>query len=109
VNATAAAFWFLFRHVLTLLRYTSHEIAECFCRQIANWALEGVHLFTLQASLANAAQCQIYPWGRTSEIFASAIDFVGTVSNIRRPSDINGVYAAAGGVSRSAPGRARSC
>jgi len=28
---------------------------------------------------------------------ASATDFVGTVSNIRRPSDVNGVYAAAGG------------
>ena len=27
---------------------------------------------------------------------ASAIDFVGTVSNIRRASDVNGVYAAAG-------------
>ena len=27
---------------------------------------------------------------------ASATDFVGTVSNIRRPSDVNGVYAAAG-------------
>jgi hypothetical protein len=28
---------------------------------------------------------------------ASATDFVGTVTNIRRPSDVNGVYAAAGG------------
>ena len=28
---------------------------------------------------------------------ASATDFVGTVSNIRRPSDVNGVYGAAGG------------
>jgi lipid-binding SYLF domain-containing protein len=27
---------------------------------------------------------------------ASATDFVGTVSNIRRPSDVNGVYGAAG-------------
>jgi lipid-binding SYLF domain-containing protein len=27
---------------------------------------------------------------------ASATDFIGTVSNIRRPSDVNGVYAAAG-------------
>jgi hypothetical protein len=27
---------------------------------------------------------------------ASATNFVGTVSNIRRPSDVNGVYAAAG-------------
>jgi lipid-binding SYLF domain-containing protein len=27
---------------------------------------------------------------------ASATDFVGTVSNIRAPSDVNGVYAAAG-------------
>jgi hypothetical protein len=26
----------------------------------------------------------------------SATDFVGTVSNIRRPSDVNGVYGAAG-------------
>ena len=28
---------------------------------------------------------------------ASATDFVGTVTNIRRPSDVNGVYGAAGG------------
>ena len=28
---------------------------------------------------------------------ASATDFVGTVSNIRRPSDVSGVYGAAGG------------
>src|SRR5215475_1287453 len=28
---------------------------------------------------------------------ASATDFVGTVSNIRTPSDVNGVYGAAGG------------
>ena len=27
---------------------------------------------------------------------AAATDFVGTVSNIRRPSDVNGVYGAAG-------------
>jgi lipid-binding SYLF domain-containing protein len=27
---------------------------------------------------------------------ASATDFVGTVTNIRRPSDVNGVYGAAG-------------
>jgi hypothetical protein len=27
---------------------------------------------------------------------ASSTDFVGTVSNIRRPSDVNGVYGAAG-------------
>jgi len=27
---------------------------------------------------------------------ASATDFVGTVSNIRKPSDVNGVYGAAG-------------
>ena len=27
---------------------------------------------------------------------ASATDFVGTVSNIRRPSDVNGIYGAAG-------------
>jgi lipid-binding SYLF domain-containing protein len=27
---------------------------------------------------------------------ASSTDFVGTVSNIRKPSDVNGVYAAAG-------------
>jgi hypothetical protein len=33
-------------------------------------------------------------WGFT--FGASATDFVGTVSNIRRPSDVNGVYAAAG-------------
>jgi len=29
---------------------------------------------------------------------ASATDFVGTVSNIRRPSDVNGVYGAVGAV-----------
>src|SRR5262249_56824425 len=33
-------------------------------------------------------------WGFT--FGASATDFVGTVSNIRRPSDVNGVYGAAG-------------
>ena len=34
---------------------------------------------------------------------ASATDFVGTVSNIRSPSDVNGVYGAAGaGVARMA-------
>jgi len=34
---------------------------------------------------------------------ASATDFVGTVSNIRKPSDVNGVYGAAGaGVSLGA-------
>jgi lipid-binding SYLF domain-containing protein len=35
---------------------------------------------------------------------ASATDFVGTVSNIRRPSDVNGVYAAAGGGIAVGPG-----
>jgi hypothetical protein len=37
----------------------------------------------------------------------SATDFIGTVSNIRRPSDVNGVYGAAGAgvaVSRGAGG-----
>ena len=33
-------------------------------------------------------------WGFT--FGASATDFVGTVSNIRSPSDVNGVYGAAG-------------
>jgi hypothetical protein len=35
---------------------------------------------------------------------ASATDFVGTVSNIRRPSDVNGVYGAAGGGIAVGPG-----
>jgi lipid-binding SYLF domain-containing protein len=35
---------------------------------------------------------------------ASATDFVGTVSNIRRPGDVNGVYAAAGGGIAVGPG-----
>lgn len=35
---------------------------------------------------------------------ASATDFFGTVSNIRRPSDVNGVYAAAGGGIAVGPG-----
>jgi len=35
---------------------------------------------------------------------ASATDFVGTVSNVRRPSDVNGVYAAAGGGIAVGPG-----
>ena len=35
---------------------------------------------------------------------ASATDFVGTVSDIRRPSDVNGVYAAAGGGIAVGPG-----
>jgi hypothetical protein len=39
----------------------------------------------------------------------SATDFVGTVSNIRRPSDVNGVYARPARASRSAPAQARSC
>ena len=39
---------------------------------------------------------------------ASATDFVGTVSNIRRPSDVNGVYAAAGGGIAVGPERAVS-
>ena len=34
----------------------------------------------------------------------SATDFVGTVSNIRRPSDVNGVYAAAGAGVAVGPG-----
>jgi lipid-binding SYLF domain-containing protein len=40
---------------------------------------------------------------------ASATDFVGQVSNIRQPTDVNGVYGAAGAGVRSAPGRAESC
>jgi len=35
---------------------------------------------------------------------ASATDFVGTVSNIRRPRDVNGVYAAAGAGVAIGPG-----
>ena len=35
---------------------------------------------------------------------ASATDFVGTVSNIWRPSDVNGVYGAAGGGIAIGPG-----
>ena len=35
---------------------------------------------------------------------ASATDFVGTVTNIRRPTDVNGVYAAAGGGIAVGPG-----
>ena len=35
---------------------------------------------------------------------ASATDFVGTVSNIRAPSDVNGVYAAAGAGAAVGPG-----
>lgn len=35
---------------------------------------------------------------------ASATDFVGTVSNIRRPTDVNGIYAAAGGGIAVGPG-----
>lgn len=35
---------------------------------------------------------------------ASATDFVGTVSNIRRPSDVNGVYGAAGAGVAVGPG-----
>jgi lipid-binding SYLF domain-containing protein len=35
---------------------------------------------------------------------ASATDFVGTVSNIRRPTDVNGVYVAAGGGIAIGPG-----
>ena len=34
----------------------------------------------------------------------SATDFVGTVSNIRRPSDVNGVYGAAGAGAAVGPG-----
>jgi hypothetical protein len=34
----------------------------------------------------------------------SATDFVGTVSNIRRPSDVNGVYGAAGAGIAVGPG-----
>ena len=34
----------------------------------------------------------------------SATDFVGTVSNIRRPSDLNGVYGAAGAGVAVGPG-----
>ena len=34
----------------------------------------------------------------------SATDFVGTVSNIRRPSDVNGVYGAAGAGVAVGPG-----
>ena len=35
---------------------------------------------------------------------ASATDFFGTVSNIRRPSDVNGVYGAAGAGAAAGPG-----
>ena len=35
---------------------------------------------------------------------ASATDFVGTVTNIRRPSDVNGVYGAAGAGVAIGPG-----
>jgi hypothetical protein len=35
---------------------------------------------------------------------ASATDFVGTVSNIRRPTDVNGVYGAAGAGVAVGPG-----
>jgi lipid-binding SYLF domain-containing protein len=35
---------------------------------------------------------------------AAATDFVGTVSNIRRPTDVNGVYGAAGGGIAVGPG-----
>jgi hypothetical protein len=35
---------------------------------------------------------------------ASATDFVGTVSNIRSPADVNGVYAAAGAGAAIGPG-----
>ncbi|MGA8889328.1 MAG: hypothetical protein WB489_22000, partial [Pseudolabrys sp.] len=41
-------------------------------------------------------------WGFT--FGASATDFVGTVSNIRRPSDVNGVYGAAGAGAAVGPG-----
>ena len=40
---------------------------------------------------------------------ASATDFFGTVSNIRWPSDVNGVYVAAGAGAAVGPGGARSC
>ena len=39
---------------------------------------------------------------------ASATDFVGTVSNIRSPSDVNGVYAAAGAGAAVGPARGGS-
>jgi hypothetical protein len=39
---------------------------------------------------------------------ASATDFVGEVSNIRSPSDVNGVYAAAGAGAAVGLARARS-
>jgi hypothetical protein len=35
---------------------------------------------------------------------ASATDFIGSVSNIRSPSDVNGVYAAAGAGAAVGPG-----
>ena len=41
-------------------------------------------------------------WGFT--FGASATDFVGTVSNIRRPSDVDGVYGAAGAGAAVGPG-----
>ena len=41
-------------------------------------------------------------WGFT--FGAAATDFVGTVSNIRRPSDVNGVYGAAGAGAAVGPG-----
>ena len=41
-------------------------------------------------------------WGFT--FGASATDFVGTVSNIRRPSDVSGVYGAAGAGAAVGPG-----
>ena len=41
-------------------------------------------------------------WGFT--FGAAATDFVGTVSNIRRPSDVSGVYGAAGAGAAVGPG-----
>jgi hypothetical protein len=41
-------------------------------------------------------------WGFT--FGASATDFVGTVSNIRKPSDVSGIYGAAGVGAAVGPG-----
>ncbi len=39
----------------------------------------------------------------------SLTDFVGTVTNIRTPSDVNGIYVAGGAALRSVSAAARSC
>jgi hypothetical protein len=68
--------------------------------------------FVIGGSAGNGAlnfQGRIYPLliGGVSYGFtfgASATDFVGTVSNIRTPSDVNGVYVAGGAVAAVGPG-----